>query len=66
MYECRSSSEIKTNVQVIRPSEEGSVQETSWDVKERWDSKTHSSEHPHKGDVDIQPGKKFMGRRGLW
>ena len=27
-------------------------------------TKIQSSEHPHKGDVSIQPGMKFMGSRG--
>ena len=60
------SSEIEINVLVIMLSEGWSIQEISWDATKRWDTKSHSSEHPHKGEVDIQPGKKLMGWRRPW
>jgi len=37
---------IKKNSEIITLSEGGSIQVTSWDVTERWDTKIHSSEHP--------------------
>ena len=45
-------------------SEGRSIQKTSWDATERWDTKIHYREHPHKDGMDIQPGKKLMGRVG--
>ena len=64
-YECRPSSQIEINPETISLSERGSIQVT-WDVTERWDTNTHSSEHPHKGDMDIQPDKKLMDSRRPW
>ena len=58
--ESRPSSAIEINPEIITLSE-GAIQETSWDTMEFWDTKIHCSEHPHKYEVDIQPGKKLMG-----
>ena len=50
-YEHRPCSEVEMNVHVIILSKGGSIQETLWDAMDRWDTKTHSSEHPLKGDT---------------
>ena len=63
-YECRLSLQIEINPEVITLSERGLIQESPWDPMERWDTKTHSSEHPHKGGMDIEPDKKLMGSGG--
>ena len=47
-------------------SEGRSIQKTSWDATERWDTKIHYREHPHKDGMDIQPGKKLLGSREPW
>ena len=65
-YEHMLPSEIEINPEIITLSEGGSIQETLWDGTDRWDTKIQSSEHPHKGDMDIQPGMKLMGSRGPW
>ena len=62
-YEHMLSSEIEINIQIIIVSKGGSIKETSMEML---DTKSHISEHPHKGDMDIQPGMKLMGSRGPW
>ena len=56
----------EVNPEIITLSEEGSIQETLWDAMDRQDTKIQSSEHPQKGDVNIQPGMKSMGSSGPW
>ena len=65
-YEHMLPSEIEINPAIITLSEGGSIQETLWDGTDRWDTKIQSSEHPQKGDMEVQPGMKLMGSRGPW
>lgn len=65
-YEHMLPSEIEINAEIPTLSEGGSIQDILWDGTDRWGTKIQSSEHPHKGDMDIQPGMKLIGIRGPW